>query len=247
MIRYKILIEYDGSKFCGWQRQSSTNNTVQQVLEEAIFAFSSQSVEIYGGGRTDAGVHALGQVAHFDLSDISLSKFRVMSAINYHLKKYAVVIRNIEEISENFHARFCAKFREYQYKIIVLGERLVIDSGRAWRIRMFPDIDLMRETAQVLLGRHNFSAFRSARCQGGPPVRTLSSLNIDVVENKIYINIAARSFLQNQVRIIVGTLIAIGKNEMIKEDVSNALLNKIRIPKMITAPADGLYLMKINY
>ncbi|MGL9731528.1 MAG: tRNA pseudouridine(38-40) synthase TruA [Wolbachia sp.] len=245
-MRYKITIEYNGSSFSGWQKQQHSANSIQETIENAIFNFSGEKVTLYCGGRTDAGVHALGQVAHFDM-EREFELYRIRNAINYHLKLIPVVVLNVEVVDDEFHARFSAKKRHYEYRIINRYTPAALEAGYVWQISNPLDVNIIREAAKHLLGKHNLSSFRSKDCQAANPVRTID--NIEIVQNGsyIYIKISAISFLHNQVRIIVGTLVELGKNKTNPQEMLNILNKRKRNAAGVTAPPCGLYLVKIDY
>lgn len=245
-MRYKIVIEYNGSNFSGWQKQKHSVNSIQEVVENAIFNFTGERVALYCGGRTDAGVHALGQVAHFDMQ-AEFELYRVRNAINYHLKSTAVSILDVEIVDDIFHARFSAKKRYYEYKIINRYAPAVLEAGYVWQVFKPLDVNIMREAAKYLLGKHDLSSFRSKDCQAKDPVKTID--NIDIIQNRnhIYIKISALSFLHNQVRIMVGTLVEFGINNTDPREMLKILNHCKRSAAGITAPPFGLYLVKIDY
>lgn len=246
MTRFKMLIEYDGGPFVGWQRQD-TGLGVQQVLEEAITAFSGETVRVHCAGRTDAGVHARGQVAHFDLARDDITVKTVRDAINYHTKPYPVAVLQAEVVDENFHARFSAVEREYLYVILNRRARAAVNQGRVWWVPGPLDADAMHDAAQVLIGKHDFTTFRASVCQAQSPVKTLDELTITRFGDEIHIKARARSFLHHQVRNLVGTLSAVGFGRWTKADLKRALEARDRCAGGQTAPPDGLYLMRVGY
>jgi tRNA pseudouridine38-40 synthase len=245
-VRYKITIEYNGSNFSGWQKQQHSANSIQETVENAIFNFSGEKAALYCGGRTDAGVHALEQVAHFDMQR-EFELYRVRNAINYHLKSTPIVILNAEIVGDMFHARFLAKKRHYEYRIVNRYAPAALEFGYVWQVFNPLDVDIMRKAAKYLLGKHNLSSFRSKDCQAANPVRTID--DIDIIKNgsHIYIKISALSFLHNQVRIIVGTLVEFGKNKTDPQEMLKILSQCERSAAGVTAPPFGLYLVKIDY
>lgn len=245
-MRYKITIEYNGSSFSGWQKQQHSVNSIQETIENAIFNFSGEKVALYCGGRTDAGVHALGQVAHFDMQR-EFELYRIRDAINYHLKSTPIAILNAEVVDDTFHARFSAKKRHYEYKITNRYAPAALEAGYVWRVFNPLDVDIMRAAAKHLLGKHDFSSFRSKDCQATNPVRTIDDIDIIQNENHIYIKMSALSFLHNQVRIIVGTLVEFGKNRTNPQEMLNILNQCKRSAAGVTAPPFGLYFVKIYY
>lgn len=245
--RYKITVEYDGTGLLGWQKQLD-GPSVQEYLEKAVFGFLGQNTEVYGAGRTDAGVHALGQVAHFDL-ETSIDPFRVREAMNAHLRNLdaPVSVLKAELVDENFNARFSAKGRSYIYRITNRRSPLVLDKYRSWWVYVPLDVEKMRAGAQFLLGHHDFTSFRAAKCQAKSPVKTLDKL--DIVQNgeNIAFYVEARSFLHHQVRNMVGTLKLVGDGHLAPEDIKTILESKNRASAGPTAPAHGLYLNQIAY
>lgn len=242
MNRYKLTIEYNGSNFVGWQRQQN-GVSVQQVLEEAIFKFSGKNTKVYAAGRTDAGVHALGQVVHCDL-DVNCN---IQDAINYYLKPYLVSVIRVEKVGKNFHSRFSAKKKTYLYRIINRKANLVLNKGRAWHILQELNVDMMRLGVKYLIGERDFTTFMSMKSKLVSPVRTLDSIDIVKKKEKILIYVRAQSFLHHQVRNIVGTLKLVGEGKWKPDDIKIALEARDRRKAGVTAPAGGLFLMKVYY
>ncbi|WP_169567286.1 tRNA pseudouridine(38-40) synthase TruA [Sneathiella limimaris] len=245
MPRYKITIEYDGTGLVGWQRQEN-GPSVQQHIEEAIFAFAGEEVRIQGAGRTDAGVHALAQVASFDLVK-EFEARTVTNAINYHLSPERISILETEMVSEEFNARFSATGRSYIYRIINRPSRLALDAGYAWHVKRELDEGKMQEAANLLIGKHDFSSFRAAACQAKSPVKTLSKLDVVRDGDMIEFYVSAPSFLHNQVRAMVGTLSLAGTGQWMVSDVEAALNAKDRQKAGPNAPPYGLYLSQVTY
>lgn len=245
MTRWKILIEYDGGKFVGWQRQSN-GPSVQQSLEEAVAGFSGEEVLVQGAGRTDSGVHALGQVAHFDLAR-PMEARKIREAINYHLKPHAIAVLEAEEVDEDFHARFSATGRAYLYRILDRRSPPTLDRGKVWHVNRRLDAEAMNDAAQVLVGHHDFTSFRAKECQSDSPVKTLDRLDVSRLDDEVHIRVAARSFLHHQVRNFVGTLQLVGDGRWTKGDVKQALEACDRSAAGPTAPACGLYLTTVTY
>ena len=243
--RWKITIEYDGSCFCGWQRQAE-GTTVQQVIEEAIFSFSSQRSDIYVAGRTDTGVHALAQVAHFDL-DKNMEAHAICGAINYYVRPHRITILGAEPVSEEFHARFDAKARSYRYLLINRHPPLALMAGRAWHFARPLLLAPMQMAASKLLGKHDFSTFRASHCQANSPIRTLDKLDISQAGETFVFETKARSFLYHQVRNMVGTLVMVGTGQWSLEDFTNAFAAADRTKGGPTAPSDGLYFQSVDY
>lgn len=245
-MRYKITVEYNGSSFSGWQKQQHSANSIQEKIENAIFNFSGEKVTLYCGGRTDAGVHALGQIAHFDMEK-EFELYRIRNAINYHLKSIPIVVLNAEVVDDAFHARFSAKKRYYEYRIVNRYAPAALETGYVWQVFSPLDVNIMREAAKHLLGKHDLSSFRSKDCHAANPIRTIDDIDIIQNGNHIHIKISAISFLHNQVRIIVGTLVEFGKNRTNPQEMLNILSQCKRSAAGVTAPPFGLYLVKIDY
>jgi len=246
-MRYKITIEYDGTNLLGWQKQDE-GVSVQYYLEEAIKGFSHQDVDVFGAGRTDAGVHALAQVAHFDLTT-SMDLFHLREAFNARLRilEAPVSVLEIEEVSDDFHARFSAKGRGYIYRLLNRRAPTVLLKDRVWCVGYPLDVEKMREGAKYLLGHHDFTSFRGAGCQALSPMKTLDKLEIVQQADEIDFIVEARSFLYHQVRNMVGTLKCVGDGKFAPEDVKKILEAKDRAVAGPTAPACGLYLSKVMY
>jgi tRNA pseudouridine38-40 synthase len=245
MSRYKLTIEYDGAPFMGWQRQKN-QPSVQQALEEAAEAIDGAPVKLFGAGRTDSGVHALGQVAHLDLVK-NIRADKVRDALNFHLMNQPVTVLDAENVDEEFNARFDATAREYLYRIIDRRPKLALDKGRVWRIPVKMDVDAMHHAAQVLVGEHDFTTFRDKLCQSKSPVKTLDKLSVTRVGPEIYVSAKARSFLHKQIRSITGTLAEVGTGKITTRDVKEALEACDRTRCSPVAPPDGLYLVKVEY
>jgi len=245
MKRYKITIEYDGGPFVGWQMQAN-GASVQAALAAAIRAFSGEAVEVRGAGRTDAGVHARGQVAHFDLAK-AMRTDQIREAINHHLKPAPVAVLACEAVAADFDARFSATRREYEYILINRRAPLTLDAGRAWRVPPPLDAQAMHDAAQVLTGKHDFTTFRSVQCQARSPVKTLDWLEVMRAGERITIHASARSFLHHQVRSIVGSLKLVGEGKWSRDDLEAALEAQKRSACGPVAPACGLYLVSVGY
>jgi tRNA pseudouridine38-40 synthase len=245
MPRYRLTIEYDGAPFVGWQRQSN-GPSVQQAIEDAVAAFCGERCAVVGAGRTDAGVHALAQSAHVDLPS-AYAPATVRNAINFHLKPQPVAILDTEAVGERFHARFSAIQRRYVYRILNRRAPPALDRGRVWWLPQPLDVADMTAAAGVLVGRHDFSSFRSTMCQARSPVKTLDVLSVETDGDGIFVRAEARSFLHNQVRILVGTLKWVGEGHWSAADVASALAARDRRRGGPTAPAAGLYLAGVGY
>jgi tRNA pseudouridine38-40 synthase len=245
MARYKLTLEYDGRGFVGWQRQDN-GPSIQQALETAIERFSGESVAVTGAGRTDAGVHALGQVAHFDLA-AARDADEVFGALNHHLKPAAIAVLSAEAVGGDFHARFSATDRRYRYRIVNRHAPLTLDAGRAWWVPTMLDAEAMDAAAQGLVGRHDFTSFRATQCQAKSPLKTLDMLTVTRHGDDIEIMAGARSFLHHQVRNMVGSLVLVGEGKWTGDDLAAALAARDRKAAGPNAPADGLYLIEVSY
>ena len=246
-MRYKITIEYDGTNLVGWQKQKD-GASVQEFLEKAVAGFSHQQVEIFGAGRTDAGVHALGQVAHFDL-DSRLSEYKMQESLNALLRELQapVAVLKTEIVDENFHARFSAVGRGYIYRILNRRGASPLRINRVWQVTYPLNLEAMRKGSSCLLGNHDFSSFRGSGCQALSPVKTLDKLDIEQHGDEIIFTVEARSFIYHQVRNMVGTLAEVGSGKLAPEDVKRILEARDRTQAGISAPAYGLYLNKVMY
>lgn len=245
MPRYKLTLEYDGAGFVGWQRQDN-GPSVQQAVEAAIAAFCGESPAVMAAGRTDAGVHATGQVVHVDLSR-AFPPSTVRDAVNFHLKPAAVAVLSAAVADADFHARFSARARVYRYRIINRRVRPVLDRGRAWWVPKPLDADAMAAAARILEGRHDFSTFRASICQAKSPIKTLDRLHVERCGDEICIEARARSFLHHQVRNMVGSLARVGLGRWTGADLEAALQARDRSRGGETAPAHGLYLIAVEY
>lgn len=244
MPRYKAIIEYLGTGLAGFQTQANAPS-VQQTIESSIEKFSHEKVTIYAAGRTDAGVHAYGQVIHFDLEK-HIEPHIVTRALNHFLKPNISTI-SCEIVGEDFHARFSAKKRHYLYRILNRESHSAIHSGQLWHVRHPLDIKSMSEASKYLIGMHDFTSFRCSSCQAKSPVKTLTNIEISSTMEEVQIGVSAPSFLHNMVRNIVGTLVMVGTSKWKPEDVKTALEAKDRSAAGPTAPAHGLYFMKVDY
>ncbi len=245
MPRYRILIEYDGTPYSGWQRQANAPS-VQQTIEEAIFRFSGEDVPTRGAGRTDTGVHALGQVAHFDLAGHWRGE-RIRDAMNAQLRPAPIAILEAAEVADSFDARRSATARHYLYRVLDRRAPAAIDISRVWDVRKRLDIDAMQEAANTLLGKHDFTTFRSADCQAKSPLKTLDRLDITRSGDEVLFSVSARSFLHNQVRSMVGTLKKVGERKWPVSAVAEVLEARDRKACGPVAPPGGLYLMRVDY
>jgi tRNA pseudouridine38-40 synthase len=245
MPRYKLTIEYDGAPFSGWQIQAD-GLTVQGVLTSAMEALSGEKTLVQGAGRTDAGVHARGQVAHVDLAK-DWDTDTIRDALNAHLRPHPVAVLAAERVAEDFNARTSAVKRHYLYRILNRRPDLTVDAGRAWRVARPLDAEAMQEAAGRLTGRHDFTTFRSTECQALSPVKTLDQLVVFRADDGVNIVASARSFLHSQVRSMVGSLEMVGAGKRSADDLQRALEARDRAACGLVAPPDGLYLMKVDY
>ena len=245
MPRYKLTIEYDGAPFCGWQIQAA-ELTVQGVLTAAVAAFAGESTLVQGAGRTDAGVHARGQVAHIDLAR-DWDTDTVRDALNAHLRPHPVAVLSAERVPDDFNARTSAVKRHYLYRIINRRPDLTLDAGHAWRVPRPLDAAAMHEAAQRLVGKHDFTTFRAAECQAKSPVKTLDALDVVRERDEVHVLASARSFLHHQVRSMVGSLALVGDAKWSADDMAAALAARDRTACGPVAPPDGLYLMRVDY
>ena len=246
MPRYRLLIEYDGTPFVGWQIQGE-GQSVQGTLREAVFKLTGEEVEVRGAGRTDAGVHAVGQVAHFDIAKTVPARV-VRDALNYHVRPAPITVREVEEVPGSFDARFSATRRHYLYRISNRRAPPALDKNRVWWVARALDVDAMAAAADVLVGHHDFTTFRSASCQAKSPLKTLDSFSVSRgADNEIRITTSARSFMHNQVRSMVGSLKLVGDGKWTRDDLRAALEAKERARCGPVAPAFGLYFMRVEY
>jgi tRNA pseudouridine38-40 synthase len=245
MQRWKLTIEYDGRPFVGWQRQDN-GPSVQQALEEAVQRLSGETVRLHASGRTDAGVHALGQVCHFDLEK-PFTGDKLRDALNFHLRPNAVSVLLAEPVDDDFHARLSSLGRSYIYRILNRRAPPALEAGRVWHVQRRLDAEAMHGAAQVLVGNHDFTSFRAALCQAKSPVKTLDRLTVEREGDEIRVHAAARSFLHHQVRNMVGTLELVGSGKWTADDVRAALEARDRSKAGPTAPPDGLYFIAARY
>ena len=249
-VKFALLIEYDGNNLVGWQKQNE-GISVQGSLEEAAKNIFNQEFEIQGSGRTDAGVHALGQVAHINLPKnhklTTKHPFYIISAFNSQLRKSNIRVVSCKHVEPDFNARFSATKRHYKYRILCRAAPPGIEKGKVWHSRKKLNIKLMEEGAEHLIGKHDFTSFRTINCQAKSPIRTLDKISLSCVCDEIIINVSAKSFLHNQVRIIVGTIYKVGDETLEPNNIKNILEGKDRNLAGPTAPAEGLYLEKVEY
>tara|TARA_B100000470_G_scaffold204228_1_gene178139 strand:- start:262 stop:999 length:738 start_codon:yes stop_codon:yes gene_type:complete len=245
MQRYKIYIEYDGTPFVGWQFQKN-GLSIQKALQDAIFNFSKEKVVVTGAGRTDSGVHALAQIAHFDLKK-KIEKKKFLPGLNQHIGNKPITVLKIEKINNKFHARFDAKKRTYQYTIINRPSPLALQKSKAWHIRKKLDVKAMGKGAKLLLGTHDFSTFRASSCGAKSPIKTMDNISIKKNKDKITLKFISKSFLQQQVRSMVGSIKYLGDGKWNLNDFKKSFKSKNRLRCAPPAPACGLYLTNIKY
>ena len=246
MFIYQISVEYLGTNFVGWQIQKN-GLSVQEALEKVLSKFLKEKIKVTGSGRTDAGVHANEQSAHFKTKHKIIDKNIFINSINFFLKKYPISVLSIKKKSNKFHARHSAKERIYKYFVINRRSSLVLERDKAWHIKKNLDVKIMRKGAEILKGTHNFSTFRASSCQAKSPVKTLKQVMIKKTKNKIVLTFQSKSFLQQQVRSMVGSLMYLGEGKWSLNDFEKAFLSKKRTMCAPPAPAHGLYLNKVVY
>ena len=245
MPRYRLTIEYDGTPFSGWQIQDNAP-TVQGALETAVKAICGEQVRVHGAGRTDAGVHALGQVAHCDIQK-PFPPGRLRDGLNAHLRPHPIGVLAADIVPDTFEARFSAIKRHYRYRIVNRRANLAVDAGRVWRVPKPLDAGAMHEAAQRLLGKHDFTTFRDTECQAKSPDKTLDQLDVARDGDNVTIVTSARSFLHSQVRSMVGSLVWVGEGRWTPDDMQRALEARNRQACGPVAPPDGLYLVRVDY
>lgn len=245
MPRYRLKLEYDGGPFAGWQRQDN-GPSVQAAVEEAIFKMTGERATVTGAGRTDAGVHAFGQVGHFDLKK-EFAAEKIRDALNYYLKPAPVSVIAADVAPPDFHARFSATARHYLYRIVCRRAPLALERGHAWHVVHDLDVELMHVAAQSLIGQHDFTTFRAAECQAKSPLKTLDRLDVRRAADEIQVEASARSFLHHQVRSMVGSLKLVGEGKWRTEQIADALATRDRSACGPVAPPEGLYLVRVDY
>ena len=246
MFRYQIIIEYDGANYSGWQSQKNAQS-IQKEIEKILSKILKKSIKINGSGRTDAGVHSKNQSAHFDCEILISNKHKFVSSLNFFLNKKNISIKKIIKKNMNFHARYSAKEREYEYIVLNRDAPPILDKNKVWYLRSRLNIKLIKKAAKILIGTHNFNAFRSANCQAKSPIRTLKTIKITKINEKIIFILRSKSFLKNQVRSIIGCLKYVGEKKWKLKDLKKVLKSKNRNNCAPPAPAQGLYLSKIIY
>ena len=244
-MRYKFILEYDGTPFIGWQRQAG-QVSVQGVLEDALKTALRHSVTLFGAGRTDTGVHAIAQVAHIETEE-KLNTYRLFESLNALVRPYPISIKSIEKVPDDFHARFSAKKRHYIYKIQNTPYPPSINKGHVWWVRPKLDIKKMQQAANIMLGKHDFSTFRASECQAKSPIKTLNSFEIIPSGEMVEFHVSAKSFLHHQVRNMVGTLELVGEGKWSVDKFKKAFEACDRTKGGPTAPAEGLYFESVEY
>jgi tRNA pseudouridine38-40 synthase len=245
MTRFRLIVEYDGRPFMGWQRQAH-GPSVQQAIEEAVETITGETAVLHAAGRTDAGVHALAMAAHVDIAK-AIAPFRLAEGLNARLRPLPVAILKAEAVADDWHARFSCIGRRYLYRIVNRRAPLALEAGRAWRVAAPLNAGAMDAAAQRLVGRHDFTTFRSAHCQSDSPVKTLDRLEVSKAGEEIHVTAAARSFLHHQVRSMVGCLALVGRGQWRPEDMLKALEARDRAALGFNAPPHGLYFVKATY
>ena len=246
MFRYQIKVEYDGTDFVGWQYQKN-GKSVQGVLQKILLQFLKKKIIVVGSGRTDSGVHAIEQSAHIDLEKKIFEKKKFLQSLNFYLRNYPIAITDIKEKDQNFHARHSAKKRTYKYLIINRMSPPVLKKNRAWHIRKKLDVKVMKKGSKMLLGTHDFSTFRTSSCQAKSPVKTMEKISIKKSKDKITLKFVSRSFLQQQVRSMVGCIKYLGEGKWSVDNFKKSFKSKKRSNCAPPAPACGLYLERIKY
>jgi tRNA pseudouridine38-40 synthase len=245
LTRFALTVEFDGRPFMGWQRQDH-GPSVQQAIEDAAHAVTGEAVTVHAAGRTDAGVHGLGMRAHLDV-ERAITPFRLMEALNALLRPAPVAILDCVAVAEDWHARFSCLARHYEYRILTRRAPLTWEKGLAWRVPQPLDVAAMQEGAARLVGRHDFTTFRSAHCQADSPVRTLDRLDVVPIGERISVLASARSFLHHQVRSMVGCLALVGQRKWSPDDMTAALEARDRAQLGLNAPSDGLFFLRADY
>lgn len=245
MTRFALTIEYDGRPFMGWQHQDH-GPSVQQAIEDALFGITGEDALVHAAGRTDAGVHALAMRAHSDIAK-DIGAFRLMEALNAHLRAVPVAILACEAVADDWHARFSCIARHYRYRIVNRRAPLTFDKGLKWRVPADLDASAMHDAAQLLVGLHDFTTFRSVHCQSASALKTLDRLDVERVGDEILIHASARSFLHHQVRSMVGCLTMVGRGQWTAGDLGDALAARDRAALGLNAPSDGLYFVRADY
>jgi tRNA pseudouridine38-40 synthase len=243
--RYKIIIEYNGYNYYGWQKQPE-QRTIQSIIEQALYSFSQQKINVHGACRTDAGVHAQAQVAHFDLEK-QYDDYTILNALNFYLKQDNISILAIEKMADDFHSRFSAKKKTYFYKILNRQAPAAIEKHQIWHIPYALDVKKIQQAASFLIGTNDLTSFRAQGCQATSPIKTIENITIKRESDQIIISLTAQSFLYNQIRIIVGTLKDFGTGKLYHTEMQRIIAAKDRTQAGMTAPAYGLYLEFISY
>jgi len=243
--RWKLILEYDGGPFVGWQRQA-LGESVQETLERAIGQMTGEAVGVHGAGRTDAGVHALGMAAHVDIAK-ALTAHRLREGVNALVRPAPISVLEVEPVVDDWHARFSCTGRRYLYRILNRRAPPAVERGKVWHIALPIDVDMMAQGAAKLVGRHDFTTFRSAHCQSDSPIKTLDELRIERVGDEVHVHAAAKSFLHHQVRSMTGCLAMVGRGQWSPDDIAAALAAKNRAALGLNAPPQGLYFVEAVY
>ncbi len=245
MPTYKLTIEYEGSNFVGWQKQEN-GISIQSSIEESICNLTKENTNVFGAGRTDSGVHAKGQVAHFNIKK-KFSNSTIRDGLNQYLRPKTISILKVESVNKDFHSRFNAKLRHYEYKIVNRRSPLTLNKNYAWIVYKKLNINKMKQAAKYFIGKNDYNAFRSINCQSSSSIKTIKNFKVDSKGEEILINVSAKSFLHSQVRIMVGTIVEVGKEKIEPLKIKEIIKNKKRKQAGPTAPAHGLYLLKVDY
>lgn len=245
MTRFALTVEYDGRPFMGWQRQDH-GPSVQQAIEEAVLAVTGEAAAVQAAGRTDTGVHALGMRAHVDIAR-RITPFRLMEALNARVRPNPIAILDCVAVPDDWHARFSCVARHYEYRIVTRRAQLTWEKGLAWRVKPPLDVAAMQDAARRLVGRHDFTTFRSVHCQADSALRTLDRLDVAAGEGRISVFASARSFLHHQVRSMVGCLVMVGEGKWSPDDMQAALEARDRAALGLNAPPDGLFFLRADY
>ena len=245
MKKYKCIVEYDGTSYVGWQRQTN-GYSVQEAIETSLESVLQEKIKVYGSGRTDTGVHAKGQVIHFE-SSTNLDEYSITSALNHYLKKELVSILSTEIVNQNFDARRNATLRTYEYLIINRTAPLAIAKNKAWHVSKILNVKLISDAIKVFEGTHDFTTFRAASCEASSPIRTIDRTKVNIYNEEILITFQSRSFLQHQIRSMIGALKLVGEEKWGTQDLQSSLDSKDRSKCAALAPACGLYLFSVSY
>ena len=245
MTRFALTVEFDGRPFMGWQRQDH-GPSVQQAIEDAAYLVTGERVIVHAAGRTDAGVHGLGMRAHLDIAR-EITAFRLMEALNARVRPHPVAVLDCVEVPDDWHARFSCRARHYEYRIVNRRAPLTWEKGLAWRLANPLDAAAMHDAAQILVGRHDFTTFRSVHCQSDSPLKSIDRLDVMRADDRLLVRASARSFLHHQVRSMVGCLALVGQGKWTAADLRDALEARDRTRLGLNAPPDGLFFVRADY